>query len=235
MRDVVTGFYSGVLEKLIAAGMISRADKVLVTCGGPLDEKVTREVGFADPVITNISDDMAGLKEDAENLSFADGSFDVVIVHAGLHHCYSPHLALLEMYRVARKCVIAFESRDSLLMRTAVRLGLTLDYEIDAVTSEGTGGVANGSIPNFIYRWTEREIFKTVASFDPTRIPDIRFFYDFRLPLQRFAREGSRAALGLAAIEPVSRLIAKVAPSQCNEFAFAIFKNGKFHPWIRGH
>lgn len=233
MRDVVTGFYSGVLEKLIAAGVITRADKVLVTCGGPLDEKITREVGFS-PVITNISDDMAGLKEDAENLSFADGSFDVVIVHAGLHHCYSPHRALLEMYRVARKCVIAFESRDSLLMRTAVRLGLTPDYEIDAITAEGTGGVANSATPNFIYRWTEREIFKTVASFDPARAPNIRFFYDFRLPLRRFAQEGSRAMLGLAsAVEPVSRLISKAVPSQCNEFAFAIFKNGKVHPWIR--
>jgi ubiquinone/menaquinone biosynthesis C-methylase UbiE len=61
---------------------------------------------------------------DAERLTYGDGSFDVVIAHAGLHHCHSPHRALLEMYRVARKAAIAFESRDSRLIRTAVRLGL---------------------------------------------------------------------------------------------------------------
>ena len=120
-------------------------------------------------LVTNL--DGSEAQQDAERLTFADKSFDVVIVHAGLHHCYSPHRALLEMYRVARKVVVAFESRDSLTMRTAVRLGLTLDYETDSLTADGKGGVAETGIPNFVYRWTERDVIKTIASFDPAREP----------------------------------------------------------------
>jgi SAM-dependent methyltransferase len=233
MRDVVTGFYIDVLERLIRAGTLSKSDSVLVVCGGPLDEKVLENVGFSNVVVTNIDDTASHVHQDAENLAYDDGSFDLVVVHAGLHHCYSPHRALLEMYRVARKCALAFESRDSFLMRLAVRLGLTLDYEVSSV-ADGKGGVAETGIPNFIYRWTEREIIKTVASFDPVRSPTTQFFYDLRLPIQRFSQSG-RTALRTAALllEPLGRIIARIAPKQCNEFAFAITKAGERHPWIR--
>jgi SAM-dependent methyltransferase len=232
MRDVVTGFYCDVLRKLVASGKIATSDSVLIVCGGPLDETVMREVGFGDFKLTNID----GVEEpqDAENLSCADGSFDVVIVHAGLHHCHSPHRALLEMYRVARKAAIAFESRDSLLMRMAVKLGFTMDYETDSVTPDGRGGVAETGIPNFVYRWTEREIWKVIATFDPARKPRIEFFYDMRIPIRRFERSGNQAmrALGLL-VEPLSRVFALMLPSQCNEFAFAIHKTGELQPWMR--
>lgn len=234
MRDVVTGFYVDVLQQLLGAGTISMSDSVLVICGGPLDETVARKVGFADFTITNLDQGMANQRQDAENLTYGDGSFDVVIVHAGLHHCHSPHRALLEMYRVARKCAIAFESRDSLTMRTAVRLGLTEDYEITAISSDGkTGGVADTGIPNFVYRWTERDVKNTIASYDPAFVPKIRFFYDLRIPIQRFTRTGNRAMriVGLL-IEPLSRIFAAVAPKQCNEFAFAVSKTGILQPWI---
>jgi SAM-dependent methyltransferase len=133
-------------------------------------------------------------QETHENLTYDDGSFDIVIVHAGLHHCQSPHRALLEMYRVARKCAVAFESRDSLLMRAAVSLGLTESYEVSAISLDGkNGGVADTGTPNFIYRWTERDVRNTIASYDPARIPQIKFFYDLRIPIQRFTRTGNHA------------------------------------------
>ena len=104
-------------------------------------------------------------------------SFDAVIVDAGLHHCHSPHRALLEMYRVARKCAVAFEARDSLLMRAAIRAGLTEEFERSAISADRMrGGVADTGIPNFVYRWTEREVKKTIASYEPARIPQISFF-----------------------------------------------------------
>ena len=232
MRDVVTGFYCDVLRKLVASGKLTTSDSVLIVCGGPLDEAVMREVGFANFKLTNL--DGVEESQDAEDLSYADGSFDVVIVHAGLHHCYSPHRGLLEMYRVARKAAIAFESRDSLLMRMAVKLGFTMDYETDSVTPDGRGGVAESGVPNFVYRWTEREIWKVIATFDPIRKPLIEFFYDMRIPIQRFARSGNHAmrAVGIV-IEPVSRLFAVLLPSQCNEFAFAILKSGELQPWLK--
>jgi SAM-dependent methyltransferase len=237
MRDVVTGFYVDVLERLLAAGTIATSDSVLIVCAGPLDEAVVRQVGFADFTITNVDEGMANQRQDAENLSYDDGSFDIVIVHAGLHHCHSPHRALLEMYRVARKCAVAFESRDSLTMRAAVRLGLTEDYEVSAISSDGKrGGVADTGIPNFVYRWTERDVRNTIASYDPAFVPHIRFFYDLRIPIQRFTRNGNQAMrfIGLL-VEPLSKLFAAVAPKQCNEFAFAISKAKIVQPWISGN
>ena len=48
------------------------------------------------------------------------------------------------------KCAVAFESRDSLMMRMAVRWRFTMDYEVDAVSADGKrGGVADSGIPNF--------------------------------------------------------------------------------------
>jgi SAM-dependent methyltransferase len=236
MRDVVTGFYTDVLRRLITDGTVSVSDSVLVICGGTLDETVMNQVGFANFTITNLDSGMASRRQDAENLTYDNGSFDIVIVHAGLHHCHSPHRALLEMYRVARKCAVAFESRDSLMMRMAVRCGFTMDYEVDAISADGErGGVADSGIPNFIYRWTERDVRDTIASYDPAHIPQIKFFYDLRIPIQRFTRAGNRA-MGMVGrlIEPLSKVLAAVAPKQCNEFAFAVLKIGALQPWIPG-
>ena len=209
MRDVVTGFYVNVLNKLISTGAISKSDSVLIVCGGPLDERVMTQVGFKDFTVTNLDAGIANHRQDAENLTYENNSFDVAIVHAGLHHCHSPHRALLEMYRVARKCAVAFESRDSLMMRAAVRLGLTMDYELSAISADGkSGGGADTGVPNF--------------------------FYDLRIPIQRFTRAGNHAfrIVGLV-IEPMSKLFAKLWPKQCNEFAFAISKAGGIQPWIK--
>lgn len=231
MRNVVTGFYVDVLRKLIDDGVVTRSDSVLVVCGGPLDDLVFSGHGFTELTITNLDASMTNNRQDAENLTFEDGSFDFVVVHAGLHHCYSPHRALLEMYRVARKCIIAFESRDSLLMTAAVRLGLTMNYEVDSV-ADGKGGVADTGIPNFIYRWTEREVFKTIATFNPTRHPNIRYFYEMRLPMQRIANKKYLRTIALF-IEPLSKMLTRIAPKQCNEFAFVISKEGELHSWIK--
>jgi SAM-dependent methyltransferase len=235
MRDVVTSFYAGVLEKLIADNTISRTDSVLVVCGGPLDEHVMREVGFSDFTITNLTGDFANQRQDAENLTYDECSFDTVIVHAGLHHCRSPHRALLEMYRVARKCAVALESRDSLLMRTAVHFGLTEAHEISSISPDGkSGGVADTGVPNYIYRWTERDVKKTIESYDPGRVPNIKYFYDFRIPIQRFTKNNNHLLRWIGMIlEPLSQLVALMAPKQCNEFAFAVSKNGGLHPWVK--
>jgi SAM-dependent methyltransferase len=234
MRDVVTGFYVDVLKRLISNGTVSTSDSVLVVCGGPLDARVMISCGFSDVTITNLDDGMSNNVQDAENLSYDDRAFDLVVVHAGLHHCYSPHRALLEMYRVARRCVVAFEARDSLLMRFAIRLRLTLAYEINAISSDlSSGGVADTGVPNFIYRWTERSVKETIVCFDPARIPRIDYFYDLRLPIQRLAKSGSVALRYTAiAIEPLSKLFALLLPRQCNEFAFAISKSNRLQPWM---
>ncbi|MBL6612992.1 MAG: class I SAM-dependent methyltransferase [Reyranella sp.] len=233
--------YQRTIAKLLASGELKTSDHVLVVCGGVFDAEVLRDSGFHNVEISNLDSDYAPIvapyswsRQDAENLSYADDSFDVAIVHAGLHHCYSPHRALLEMYRVARRAVLVIESRDNFLINVAKQLGLTIDYEIEGI-SESTrqGGVAGGSIPNFIYRWKEAEVTKTIACFDPVRRTSIDFFYGLVLPVERLRVTNNKLGQLLAAIiGPFGRLFEATFPRQCNHFGFLVRKTGELWPWI---
>lgn len=245
MADPRSSFYRRVLGSLLAEGVIEPGMSVLVSCGGSADRDALAGAGFTDVTITNVDsagDDgalapFAWEHQDAEGLTYADGSFDVAIVSAGLHHCRSPHRALLELYRVARVAAIGLESRDSSLMRLAVRLGAVDDYELAAVAAHGlaAGGVANTSTPNFVYRWTEREVEKTIASYAPHARHRVRYFREFELPevLTRAAR-GPRGVV-LRTLGPLAGLVTRVLPSQGNLFAFAIEKPRvpeDLQPWM---
>jgi SAM-dependent methyltransferase len=238
-------FYRHVLHGLLDDGLVERSMSVLVSCGGTADRDALAEAGFTDVTITNVDDagddgslaPFAWERQDAESLSYEDGSFDVAVVSAGLHHCRSPHRALLELYRVARVAVLALESRDSALMRLAVRAGAVDEYELGAVAAHGlrSGGVANTSTPNYVYRWSEREVEKTVASFAPHARHRIHFFREFELPESLLAADrGARAGL-LRLARPVVTAITRVLPSQANLFAFAIEKPDPvrdLQPWM---
>ena len=170
-------------------------DSVVVICGGPYDRTVMKTCGLSNVVITNVDHhggetDLSPYSweyQDAEAMTCADDSADWVAVHAGLHHCASPHKALCEMLRVARKGVLVIEARDSLLMRLAQRLGMTPRFELEPALLTGGkwGGYRNTKLPNYIYRWTEREFEKTVTSFAPQYVFDFSYRYGYRLPLQR--------------------------------------------------
>lgn len=235
-------FYTATLVRLLASNDISTDDRVLVICGGPTDADVLSGLGFGRVLITNIDpsydeeiDAYPCVRADAENLAFRDGEFDLVVVHAGLHHCASPNRALLEMYRVAKKAAIVFEARDSLLMRLATWLRFNNDFELEAVTSQGleSGGLRNGPIPNFVYRWTEREVTKVVRAVDPGHVESIRFFYGLRLPTQRFDNvDAPFRRRVLKAVAPAVKALVRLFPKQGNEFGFAIFKTGQLRDWL---
>ena len=99
------------------------------------------DLGFTDVVISNVDTRTTSAAfapfewsfQDAEDLTYPDDSFDFCIVHSGLHHCKSPHEALLEMYRVSRQGVLVFEPCDNLTTRIGVWLGIGQEYEIAAV------------------------------------------------------------------------------------------------------
>jgi ubiquinone/menaquinone biosynthesis C-methylase UbiE len=241
-----SSFYRRVLEQLLDEGVLSREMSVLVVAGGPADRDAFRELGFEHVTISNVDEEVAAEElapyewsfQDAEALDYPDGSFDLTVVSAGLHHCRSPHRALLELYRVARVAAIALESRDSALMRVAVKLGAVDEYELAAVAAHGlrSGGVANTSTPNYVYRWSEREVEKTVASFAPHARHRIRFFREFELPEGLVeADQGARAGV-LRLARPVVTGITRVLPRQANLFAFAIEKPrlpADLQPWMR--
>jgi SAM-dependent methyltransferase len=69
------------------------------------------------------------LVADAENLSFADRSSDIVMVHDGLHHLGSPKRAIQEMARVARHGLLILDPACAALTRLAVWLRIAVDVE----------------------------------------------------------------------------------------------------------
>ena len=228
------GFYARTLRRLLDEGVAHTAMSVLVVAGGDLDREVLSSAGFENVTVTNITEGV-----DAEDLPYEDESFDLAVVSAGLHHCRSPHRALLELYRVARRAALALEARDSLLLRLAARIGALDEYELTAVAANdfAAGGVQDTAVPNYVYRWTEREVEKTISSYAPHARHRILFFHELEVPFSvvdmtggRVKRTTARAAL------PALRLLTHVAPGQANLFAFAIVKPelpDDLQPWLR--
>jgi SAM-dependent methyltransferase len=204
---------------------------VLIVGGGPNDEHVFTSLGYTNVTLTNVGSMVdrcstpAIAAADAEDLPYHDESFDYAIVHAVLHHCRSPHRALLELYRVARKGAIFFESRDSLSMRLVERLGLVNPYEVSAVEANGglAGGVRDTAVPNYVYRWSEREVVKTIASYAPHAKHTIRFAHGYGTPCDTNGGPSVRRLLKRVLVA-THRLVVTVLPSQRNLLACLICK-----------
>lgn len=221
-------FVEQTLTKLVASGDMGRGDRILTVCSDTAERDLFQELGFTNVTISNVDPALsaencapyAASFQNAMELTFPDDEFDFAFVSDGLHHCSSPHRALLEMYRVARKGVIVIESRDSLLLRLAVILRLTGDYELDAVTyNEGRlGGVDNSEIPNHVYRWTEREFVKTIRSYHPVGKHRFRFNYGLGTP-SITAQKGPLATLMRLATRGLAIIFPLIAKRQCNSFA----------------
>jgi SAM-dependent methyltransferase len=238
-------FYVDTLCQLRQDGWLRAEHSVLVVAGGAADRDALVAAGVRAATITNLDDRMpdegyppyAWSRQDAERLDYADGSFDVCIVHQALHHCRSPHRALGEMYRVARHGIVVFEPHETLMSRLGVRLGIGQRYELAAVADNGVhrGGVQNTDVPNFVYRWTEREVTKTLAAYDPAGSPRVRFLYDLRVPGGSAARLRGRTAAMLGRVAaPAARAVLRLAPSQANAIAIVADKLGPqdLHPWL---
>ncbi len=240
-------FVHNVLNKMLRASVLRRDQSVLAVCAGPAERDVFQGLGFTDATITNLDPRMTAADvapfswgiEDAQRLSFGDQTFDIVFVADGLHHCSSPHAALLEMYRVARRGIVVIESRDSLIMRLANRLGLSPKYELESVFDhEGcAGGLNNSAIPNFVYRWTEREFRKVVSSYNPRGRHVFRFYYGLNLPRETAEFQKNPAkSITISLVAPLVGLITRLLPRQCNSIAMVALKPdlpGDLWPWLR--
>jgi ubiquinone/menaquinone biosynthesis C-methylase UbiE len=236
-------FYLNCLCLLTARGILSTGDSVLVVAGGSTDRACLLEAGFRDVLISNLDHQQEPAEYqpfrwmclDAERIALEDASFDWVMVHAGLHHLSVPAAGVCEMFRVARKGIICFEARDSLAMRLAKRGGLTTDYELEPAFLSGgkAGGYRNGPIPNYVYRWTEREFEKVVKSYQPAYHVNFLYFYGLQIPLQRFAMARS-AFFRLAGriLDRLSKLFLHMFPRQGNQFAMVAVKTDVPQPWL---
>jgi SAM-dependent methyltransferase len=230
------------LRSLKERGLLQDTDSILVVAGGELDRQCMLSLGRNNVTISNL-DTSAGHSVcepyswrhlDAENLETDDGSYDWVVIHAGLHHLAVPALGVCEMFRVARRGIVCFEARDSLLMKIAIKIGLTTEYELEAVFIEGaSGGYRNGPIPNYVYRWTEREFEKVINSDAPTHRHT--FFLRVWVPSADtafcYGRGRLYRAVGLA-IAALARVAEVIFPRQGNQFALGVLKNTSRQPWL---
>jgi SAM-dependent methyltransferase len=239
-------FYAEVIAELVRSGTLDRDMRLLAVCAGVEDRNVLERNGFEHVVISNVdtrpnAQEFAPFSwsyQDAESLTWPDGAFDFTIVHSGLHHCHSPHRALLEMYRVSTRGVVLFEPYDNWLTAMGVKLGIGQDYEHAAVFYNGCthGGVRNGCVPNYIYRWTEKEIVKTISAFAPYGAHTFRFIHRVRIPwTQLQGRRNRLLYYGVRMSVPLVRALGWAFPKQCNCFAAIVMKPQlprDLHPWL---
>jgi len=235
----------GVIGRYLEECGVDRSQPVLVLGGEQEDIDILTACGFEQIVLSNL--DAEGMALDAENIALADDSYPVVFAHAVLHHCRCPQKAVGEMVRVSRQHVFFVEPNDSWALRTLVRLGFSFPYELAAVAAHEYlhGGMRDGPIPNYIYRWTGREVEKTVASYHPERRFQVRahLYWDFYVnEYELMNRKESRVAALAEKVGPrnfvkllhLGQAVLNLAPPlrlQGNKFFCAISKR-QLHPWI---
>ena len=238
--------FARLLRRHLETGVIRHDDSVLVQFAGTFDEMVCKEVGLTNATFVNIAPDspsseIGGAVTDAHTMPYESGSYDHVMGHSGLHHCSRPHEALHEMYRIARKTVLFVENQDSALMRAATKAGVVGWYELAAVVADGydTGGVDGTGVPNFVYRWTRRDLIKAVAAFDPAYDIPVEIHTEWNLGTGRVASAALQRKLHLSDTAAVrvfnggQRVLNKVAARQGNIFAATIRKDlATLHPWM---
>lgn len=240
MDESASGTFAKLLRAKLSEGSMRPDDSVLVQFAGSFDEQVCASAGLSNCHFANIAPNSASTGDtvaerfDAHRMPQADGSYDHVVAHSGLHHCSRPHEALHEMYRLARKSVTFVENQDSLLMRAATAAGLVYAYELPAVVGANyeSGGVDGTAVPNYVYRWTRRDLMKTVAAYDPAFHVPIEFHTEWNIGVSRASTVGLRRKLRLRSdtqaeilLLRAQRILNAVAASQGNIFAATIRKD----------
>jgi hypothetical protein len=240
-------FYREVLRTLAAEGHISREDSVLAVCAGDSDAYALAKEGFKRVTISNLDgkyhsmfegglEDFETLPLDLESPELPEEAYDVVVVHSGLHHLACPPAGITQMYRMARKAILAFEPNLSWYTTLGARLGFGQVYEVGAVQAHGyqSGGHRNGPIPNYVYRFCPAEVRRVIRAFNPVGEHAYRFFYKTRPP--RFV--GLPAAIRpiAQAISPLFKLMGALCPALANNIAFYVEKPkipADLFPWLK--
>jgi SAM-dependent methyltransferase len=247
-----------VLKRYVAARRVDPASRVLLLGGSEDDVASLRAAGLTNLILSNMETDIRDeyhatgvevVAADAEDLDLPDDSYDVVFMHAVLHHCRSPHRALCEMLRVSKRHVVFLEPNDSLGMRLLTKFKLSYPYEISAVVANDyqLGGVRNTPVPNFVYRWDENEVIKTATAFlaEYEIAVSTDSYWDFEVDEEELmlrtktripsmvGRVGSGRSL--RALATAQTMLNKVAPlrKQGNKFFCWIEKTARLKPWLK--
>lgn len=124
-------------------GDVTSTDALCVCGGSGMDAEWLARLGIR-PTILDISSEALArariraqrhgfattlVRGDASRIPFSDLSFDMAVVHDGLHHLDSPRSAVDEMARVARQELVVMEPARAAITRLAVAVGLAADVE----------------------------------------------------------------------------------------------------------
>jgi len=242
MKDKRFNFFMKCVNKIIT----DKNASILVCGGGKGEKTVFQSLGFTNVTISNI-DDRINENEyepykwkysNAEDLPFENSSFDYTVIKAAIHHASSPHKVLTELYRVSKIGVLASEARDSITMRFLEKFNLTQTYECSSVYCNNCkyGGVNNTEIPNFIYRWKEREIEKTIQSYAPYYQHKYVYMYGTDFPSTANYEKRNRIKLLFLNMTKIPYYIFSfIFRKQRNMFIFYIEKQNiqeKLFPWL---
>lgn len=172
-------------EKQLLKFVKNKNSKILVLGAGSLDKKIFKELNYKNVSFSNLEntiEENLNYFENIHDIKLSDNKFDYCVAHACIHHSSKPHTAILELYRVSSKGVLIIEANDSFLSRFACEFNLSEEYELSAVEkNKTTGGVDNTDIPNYVYRWTEREVIKLMKSYKPQIKHKIFFDYGYQI------------------------------------------------------
>ncbi|MBM6499826.1 methyltransferase domain-containing protein [Flavobacterium macrobrachii] len=229
------------IEKIYSNALIEfikdKNSSILVIGAQLADREAFYNAGFSNVLLSGYDERVLEYKpykwtkENGMSISFKDQSFDYVVTHSVLHHMSSPHKGLTEMYRVAKKGVLVFEGRDSFLIQVAEKLNFTQRYEVAGCYS--TSGVDGTNIPNYIYRWTEREIEKTINTYAPAF--KHKFVYKHWSLYPNGPDLSSLKKIILKVLRPFYFLFINIFPKQQNGFIFFIEKptiERCLQPWL---
>jgi SAM-dependent methyltransferase len=254
--------FTAVLLRHLKTCHIITDEKLLVVGGSCQDAELLLCAGFKDITLSNFhpeleeyaSPNIRGkvklLPTDAEQMDLSDGSFDCVFAHEVLHHCRSPHRALCEMLRVARRHVVLLEPNDSFAMGALTWAGFSFPYEIFSVVYHEckAGGVRDSCVPNFVYRWNANELYKTVSSY----LAEYKFvvhaypYWDFNIDDQELSRRTETRISAITSVLGAKRFLAALRATQIvlnlipvvrrqgNKFFCCIEKSGELRPWLTG-
>jgi SAM-dependent methyltransferase len=240
--------YLEVLENLLKEKVIDTSSHILVACGGTTDRNTLMRAGLNNCVISNLdsrqsADEFLPLGwsyQDAEAMSYADGAFDFCIVHEGLHHCRSPHSAMIEMLRVAKRGILIIEPAENIFTKLGVKMGFGQEYEQAAVYGNDClfGGFQNTFIPNYLYRFSPSDIRKTLLCARPEMPLNFKFTHYLRLPWEQLRLRKNHLRLTIvSAINPILILFQRLLPGVfANQMTALVLKPTdpmKVQPWLR--
>ncbi len=165
-------------------------------------------------------------KENAEALSFADGSFDFVLCKESYHHFPRPMLALYEMLRVARRGVLLIEPNDAEVPdSTTTRCSRLFKSGIKRLLGRASHGHSFEELGNYVYTISRREIEKVALGIG---LPAVAFkgVNDYYLPGVEFEPAQESSALFRQVRARIARydLLCKLGVSQWGLLGALILK-----------